>query len=523
MVTLAVAQCHAWDGATNADGVSYLDLATRYAHGEWSALANGYWSPLYPMLLGAAQRLDVLLPGGPHREMAVVFAVNVALFGAVIVSLARLARIVLLPAPPNAPTTVVVLRLVTAAALGVWLLIRLIGATTVTPDALLAALLFLASAELASAARGGADDARDLRLGVLLAAGCWTKAVFFPVAVVALVAYALALGQASRRRAVPRALVAFVVFALPLVLVQSWTQGRPSFGETGRLNYRWYVGGAAHAAPVMEPVEATRLRVAPAPVALFDAGNAVLFAGDVAGSFPYWYDPARYEPPGIGAVTAVAQWRILAFNSHWLRATAGALLLFALVAAVAALARAPAQWRLLWFVAPAVATLALYLLTHPEGRMGGAALACVLLAMIGVTAIGPRGHRPAAIVAECVALAVVCILALGRASNRMAGAPTTALADAEALPRAIHEAGVMPGDAVAVVGSPFGARWAHETGARIVVVVTPTQPLDAAMLAAVARESAARGYPLKATLFRETEPVRAGGALPLPGGWRMVR
>lgn len=55
--TLAALQCGGWDGALNSDGVSYLDLASQYARGDLGALANGYWSPLYPMLLGGALRL----------------------------------------------------------------------------------------------------------------------------------------------------------------------------------------------------------------------------------------------------------------------------------------------------------------------------------------------------------------------------------------------------------------------------------------------------------------------------------
>src|SRR5262245_31058894 len=55
----------------NPDGLSYLDLAT----GDGSI--NGYWSPLYPWLLGMVLRG---VGAGPYWECALAHAVNVGLF-----------------------------------------------------------------------------------------------------------------------------------------------------------------------------------------------------------------------------------------------------------------------------------------------------------------------------------------------------------------------------------------------------------------------------------------------------------
>jgi len=41
----------------NVDGISYLDLASAYLSHNGSAAVNGYWSPLYPWILGAAMWL----------------------------------------------------------------------------------------------------------------------------------------------------------------------------------------------------------------------------------------------------------------------------------------------------------------------------------------------------------------------------------------------------------------------------------------------------------------------------------
>src|SRR3954469_3957047 len=96
-VALALLQCGGWDGAVNGDGISYLDLAAQYARGDLGALANGYWSPLYPMVLGGALRLAGV--DGPTTdaqlltpEMRVVFAVNVVVMAMTALAFVRLLR-----------------------------------------------------------------------------------------------------------------------------------------------------------------------------------------------------------------------------------------------------------------------------------------------------------------------------------------------------------------------------------------------------------------------------------------------
>jgi hypothetical protein len=81
VLALALLQLRGWNGLVNADGVSYLDLAVQCAHGDLSAVANGYWSPLYPTLLGAAlalTRVPTVYLGNAAitPELRVVFAVN---------------------------------------------------------------------------------------------------------------------------------------------------------------------------------------------------------------------------------------------------------------------------------------------------------------------------------------------------------------------------------------------------------------------------------------------------------------
>jgi hypothetical protein len=169
-----------------------------------------------------------------------------------------------------------------------------------------------------------------------------------------------------------RVLIGLLVVAGPLVAVQSVPQHHLSFGESGRLNYRWYVGGLDHAPPVHEAVAETRLHSAPSTVALDAVPGALLFNGDVAGSFPYWFDPSRFEPAGAGHVSLAAQWRTLRSNVLWFALAGFNLLALGAMAFASARRRGPTRWNRCWAAFPSFALLELYALTNPTGRMGGA-------------------------------------------------------------------------------------------------------------------------------------------------------
>src|SRR5258708_30848631 len=39
------------------DTIAYLDIGDECFHGNWRALGNAYWSPLYPIVVGAVRRV----------------------------------------------------------------------------------------------------------------------------------------------------------------------------------------------------------------------------------------------------------------------------------------------------------------------------------------------------------------------------------------------------------------------------------------------------------------------------------
>ena len=523
IVWLAVLQLRAFSGDVNPDGISYIELAKLFSRGDVSALSNGYWSPLYPLVVAISLRFADLWPGTSPAELSLVLATNLIVFGLAALAIARLVRVLALSGRDGATTGIVVLRAAVVAALCVWSLVRMVGVSTITPDALLAIVLFLVTADLAEAADAVPSNRRAIAFGVLLGVGYWTKSVFLPVAAVAVGSYALLAGHASWRRLLARSTLGLAIVAGPLVAVQSWSQNHLSFGESGRLNYRWYVGGLDHAPPIHEPVLQSQRRQSPSTVALDAVPGTLLFKGDVAGSFPYWFDPSRFEPAGAGQVSLAAQWRTVRSNAFWFALTGLNLVLLAIIAFAMASRRGSPHWRRSFALLPSLALLGLYALTNPTGRMGGAPIACVV-AIVATLAVSQTViRRRPSLVVEYAALGMLALLLAGRTARRVpTGQASAAEKNSGALIQAIRANGLDTGSAVGVVGLPFGNYWAHLAGVRFVVVITPsdtTRILDETALESVSRESAQRGQPIAAVVWNQGARLQAPNARALADGW----
>lgn len=547
-LALALLQCSGWEGSLNGDGVSYLDLAAQYARGDLSGLANGYWSPLYPMLVGGALRLAGVdgTTAGPAvvtREMRVVFALNVVVMVMAALAFARLLR-ALHRVSPEPRRVVVACRSLAAGALFVWCAIRFVGTTSVTPDALLLTWLLLLTAELVDALSDGQSGSRTLRISILLATGYWTKAVFFPVALIVLPVYLLmtlrtAGSRADRRARVTRALVPALALVAPLVIVQTVAQQRLSFGETGRLNYRWYVLGSPHAPPAVAPDRGTP-SATPATLALSSVPGTLLFRGDVPGSFPYWYDPSRFEPRESAAFSARAQWKQLSYNAHWFRVVAAPFALLGLAALLASLVRARPRAAVLVVALPSLALMALYALTHVEGRLAVPPMLVVFVLMLVPIAartsnssqepparVRTRAWHRASTVAECTALVALAVLAVGRTAKRIpTGAIGMSAVQRDGPAAELRARGVSSGSRIGIVGSPYGHYWAHASRLRLSVVTAMDGPRPAVReteLDAIAGEACARGAPLAAIVGKRVADVQSPRVIRTASGWWMWR
>jgi hypothetical protein len=219
------------------DGVPYLDMADAYLRGDWHTALNGFWNPLYAWLIG----LDFLI-FRPSRywEYPVVELLNFGIYAATVASFEYFLRGWLASKREDDEDEVAVR--VIAYGLFLFSSLILIGVWTVNADMLVAAFFYAALGVLLRAHYAKTASAMtSVILGTTLAAGYYSKAVMFPLSIVLL----LIAWRVLRWR---RALIAACVFGLlsaPLIAGVSKATGHLTFGDSGRLNYGWYVNGVA--------------------------------------------------------------------------------------------------------------------------------------------------------------------------------------------------------------------------------------------------------------------------------------
>ncbi len=520
-------QCIAQGEAINADGISYLDMARQFASGDASPIANGYWSPVYPMILALGMRLFGWMG---VREVSIAYGINIALMLLAALAFGSLLQAVIPSEARNLLQAVIPSEarnlqfhprrfgdrwtLAAAWALFGWMVVRMISVASITPDMLVAAHLFCASAMIARRLRGELTQREVLLFGVVVASAYWTKAVMFPAGIALLLAYAFA---SRRPREIAVAFAAFGVVASPLVMAQSQAAGRFSTGETGRLNYAWYVNGVSREGAEHRADDA--VVVNRAAIALTSVAGAKLYADSMPGTFPYWYDPAYWNPGSHPTWNAGQQMAVLRVTGRWYRTVLWIPFLLVLGFVVLAMAaqRRPkwSLWPLLW---GPVALMTMYALIHVEGRLVGASLIVAFVVLLAMADADEKvqSHSREWLLA---ALAAFCVWEAG--ARLVRGPRLGESRDASGVAAALHAAGVARGSDVAVIGtSPLdmGAYWAHVAGVQIVATIPPSE-LSRETMAAVAAESCAHGRALRAFVGRDSSWAQASGGVGLGDGW----
>jgi len=303
LVAVVLGALQAWDArhSMNPDGISYLDIGDAYFRGDWNVAINAYWSPFYSWLLGLAM---VFLKPSPYWEFSVVHLVNFIIYlfalGCFHFFLLELISYNREKKAGFSADRSADLPEWACLALGytlfIWSSLELISISVVTPDMCVAAFVYSAAGILLRIRRGSASWLTFVLLGLVLGIGYLAKAAMFPLAFVFLGVGMFSVG--NLRRAVPRVLLALVVFLLvggPFIVALSQVKGRLTFGDSGKLNYAWHVnradidrvhqeGGSFDSIP---RYRMERLSTAPA-IYSFGTPDKI--------TYPLWYDPSdRYR------------------------------------------------------------------------------------------------------------------------------------------------------------------------------------------------------------------------------------
>jgi hypothetical protein len=423
--------------AMGSDGISYLDVGDAFWRGDWHSALNGYWSPLYPVLLGAG---SVVLKPEPYWQFPVVHLVNFVIFACTVLSFQYFLTGFLRDRSDSLPAW---LWTMLAYVLFGWSTLRLIGVDLVSPDMCVAAFVFLATGALL---RINMDPApwRYALLGFILGIGYLAKSPLMPIAIVMLACSAFSVHSWKQRaQRIGLAGVFFLLAAGPLIFALSSAKGHFTFGDSWALNVAWYTndvpryywhgeGGALHPAR-----------------RVFDSPPAYEFNGPVKGTYPIWFDPAYWSTgikPHLSVTGALHEIRLNGFVYYKL--------FFHLQAAVAGICLAMLlmfgigrkKWLLL---IPPVVALVMYAPVHVEERMLGAYVVLLWLGLFSSIRIVTSEQRRYAY--SCLlGLAVLeaarlGLSVLGVASSHHLHEPNPQAQIVESL----HEHGVLEGDKVA--------------------------------------------------------------------------
>jgi hypothetical protein len=285
------------DGWLFPDGTSYLDMASGAVRESPAVLLkNAYWSPAYPATL--ALMMAIVRPG-LAVELHAVYILNWLIFLAATACFSTLLSTFLRWLQHNSwpelgwDKTLCIALICFAYA---FFLLSNMNQTLwyITPDMLVQGLVYLSAACGLRLFLPGSSWKHSLALGFTLGLGYLAKAAMFPAAL--LLIGILFLKPPKDRLARRHSFIAMACFGLlsaPLVLSLSYEKHRFTFGDSGKLNYAWFVGGIpSYSGWNGEPAENGTPAHAPRTVSQHPL--VLEFRGPVGGTLPIWYDPSYW-------------------------------------------------------------------------------------------------------------------------------------------------------------------------------------------------------------------------------------
>lgn len=271
------------------DGISYLDLIDAFLKGQWQEVFNSYWNPLYPGLLALG---FWLLKPPPEKEFLTLHLVN---FGIYLLSLAcfefflrQLFRHLQQRFSLLSPKRLILFRVI-AYTLFIYFSLIFQRVPLETPDMCLAGLIYLAEGLFLKIYQEEGSWVPPFLLGLVLGIGYLAKAVMLPLGLLMiLVAGRVIQGHRSQRR-VGLLLTGFLLVTSPYILALSLTKGEFTLGQTGQMNYLWYVHRVRFYTYQSDyPVRGKALH----PLRKLSNHPLIYEYGTpIKGTYPRWYDP----------------------------------------------------------------------------------------------------------------------------------------------------------------------------------------------------------------------------------------
>ena len=495
------------------DAVAYMDLADLIHAHRWAAAVNGYWHPLYPALLCAAQ---VLLHPSRANELGAYRVVNFFVFLAQVAAMLGFVT-ALSKLRDRMSTSPALLSLNAMRFLGVALLViasqRELSLGKVRPDGLLQALILAGLAMLLQTLATNRLMFAPL-IGIFFGLAYLTKSFAFLVALLSIAALSLFMGIIQRRslaRAAIAGLLATAAFAAvagPYVAALSHQKHRFDFGDSGSLNYAWYVAGTEkmHLEPSMTKdfgsadVHLVHPEQQLLPPQTGSVGGVYSYKQLALGTYPAWFDATffneRIVPHMRLGQLATRDARNVVLVFRYILNHPEPLILLALLLFAGATLKSGLRSRFWWApVALGLAMWAIYGLVNVEERYVTVAYLVILLPLFAALEGDAHSESHPGLFANSLhhaaSLAVVLLAFLALAESARQAAQqrrdesVIGLAHGWDNPQiftaasALAALGVHPGDEVACIGTIACLNdiyWARLAGVRILTEIYEPDP-----------------------------------------------
>jgi hypothetical protein len=377
VVVLGLVQAWSHRLLVDHDGVAYLDIAENYSRGAWSSAINGFYSPLYSWLIAILYYFLKLPRSWESTIMHLVnFAAYLGAYACFEFLLGQLFRKTQGNLHSEDPATGLPEGAWHTLGLGLFLYSSLYMANKPgsTPDIFVTLFVYLAAGLLVGMHSGQARVSTFAVLGATLGFGYLAKTAMFPLSFVFLaVAGLISVRNRKQSLAFLLAPLCFALVAGPWIATLHHATGRYTFGDAGRLTYRWMVGPRANHVEWAGQTEETEHLVHP-PRQLSTDPPIFEFATPVAGTFPLWYGNSywlqgwKFQFSRVGQIRILRQsystfWEILDHQKEYL------VLFFVLVLAQGSLlgyCKSFLRGWVLWL--PAIAAFGMYSLVRVEPR-----------------------------------------------------------------------------------------------------------------------------------------------------------
>jgi hypothetical protein len=498
------------------DAVAYMDIGDLIRAHNWHGVINGYWNPLYPAFLAIGH---ILFHATRYTELHAYYMANFGIFLlemlAVIAFVDALMNLRELRETATASSRPLpfLLDRYTLRYLGIAILVvcsqRELSLGKVRPDALLLALLLFALAALLRHLATGHLRYAAL-MGVALGLAYLTKSfafLFTLLCVLTIVVFRSFWLRHSIARVVSAGLLALISFSIvagPYIAALSKQKGHFDFGDSGSLNYLWYVSGTEkmHLQQNQTPLfHGSDVHLKHPEKQLLDSPPIFSYKQLPYGTYPDWFDTSffndsikahlniRLQIAVVGHCTV----RTLRYIANHPEAWILLFLLFLLGA------RLHPNWRPsanVFWLAPillGIATLCIYGIVNVEDRYLSAAFLILFLPVFAALRISSatEGTSNSTRIAAASAIFLFALLTIGE-SARNVGELRRNLSvlrspggwydpDIFRAARALNAMGVEPGDTIACIGTRaclYDHYWARLAGVRILTeIYEPTPPL----------------------------------------------